>query len=90
MLEKDIERKACEWAKANGWLVYKFVSPSHRSVPDRLFIKGGRVVFIEFKRSGGKLTKGQHREEVRLADAGAEVRVAYSVEAAKDILLGLL
>ena len=86
MLEKDIERKACEWARANGWLAFKFTSPSRRSVPDRLFIRAGRVVFIEFKRLGGKLTSGQAREIQRLRAAGAEVYVAYSVEEAKGIL----
>jgi hypothetical protein len=86
MLEKDIERRSCEWARANGWLVYKFTSPSRRSVPDRMFIRGGRVVFIEFKRPGGELTSGQVREIERLRAAGAEVHVAYSVEDVKEIL----
>lgn len=85
-LEKDIERKACDWAKAEGWLVYKFTSPARRSVPDRLFIKDGRAVFIEFKRPGGKLTEGQHRELQRLQSAGMDAEVAYSVEDAKWFL----
>lgn len=86
MLERDIESKACEWARAAGWLVYKFTSPSRRSVPDRMFIQGGRVVFIEFKRPGGELTSGQTREIERLLVAGVEVHVAYSVEEVKEIL----
>jgi hypothetical protein len=86
MLEKDIERKACEWARAHGWLAFKFTSPSRRSVPDRLFVRDGRVIFIEFKAAGGRLTSGQAREIQRLLEAGAEVRVAYSVEGAKEIL----
>jgi hypothetical protein len=32
ILERDIEAKAVKWAKANGWLTYKFVSPSQRGV----------------------------------------------------------
>ena len=47
--ERDIEKKACDLAKAAGWLVFKFVSPSQRGVPDRIFIRQGRIVFIEFK-----------------------------------------
>jgi hypothetical protein len=51
-----------------------------------MFIKDGRVVFIEFKRPGGGLTSGQAREIERLRAAGAEVHVAYSVEDVKEIL----
>ncbi len=86
MLEKDIEAKARKLAIADGWECYKFSSPGRRSVPDRLFIKGGRVVFIEFKRPGGRLTSGQEREIARLRAKGAEVHVCYSVEEAMDAL----
>jgi hypothetical protein len=86
MLEKDIEAKVRAKAIAAGWLVYKFTSPSRRSVPDRLFIRGGRVAFVEFKRPGGTLTAGQAREIDRLRHAGAEVYVCYSVEEACDAL----
>ena len=82
-LEKDIERKACEWAKRQGWLAYKFTSPQRRSVPDRLFLKDGRAVFIEFKRPGGRLTAGQTRELRKLQQAGFMAEVAWSVEDAK-------
>ena len=82
MLEREIESKARAKAIEAGGLCYKFTSPSRRSVPDRLFIRDGRVVFIEFKRPGGKLTSGQEREIERLRRAGAEVHVCYSVEEA--------
>lgn len=53
-LEKEIEKKVCDYAKASGMLVYKFTSPARRSVPDRLFIPEGKsAFFIEFKREGG-------------------------------------
>ena len=85
-LEKDIEKKACEWAKSQGWLTYKFTSPNRRSVPDRIFVKQGHVIFIEFKRPGGRLTSGQEREIEKLVDHGAEVHVAYSVEEVQHCL----
>ena len=50
MLEKDLEKKIVTKAKQLGFLSYKFVSPSNRGVPDRIFIsKNGKVFFIEFK-----------------------------------------
>ena len=86
MLEKEIEQAACKWAVNNGWMQLKFVSPAHRSVPDRMFIKEGRIVFIEFKKPGGKLTDGQTREIARLRAAGADVFVCDSVAGAKEVL----
>ena len=55
MLEKDIERAVCDYAKAKGMLVYKFTSPARSAVPDRLLIsRTGLIVFIEFKRPGAR------------------------------------
>ena len=64
--ERDIEKKACDLAKAAGWLVFKFVSPAQRGVPDRIFIRDSRVVFIEFKAPGARPTKLQWRMIERL------------------------
>jgi hypothetical protein len=86
MLEAQIEAAACKEAKADGWRVYKFTSPQRRSVPDRLFIRDGRVVFIEFKRPGEKLTSGQEREIEALRKAGAEVHVCHSTQEVKEVL----
>ena len=86
MLERDIEAKARAKALDRGWLVYKFTSPAHRSVPDRLFIKAGRVVFIEFKSATGELTPGQKREIERLQQHGVECYVCRTAKAAIEHL----
>jgi hypothetical protein len=87
MLEKDIERKVCDYAKKRGCLAYKFTSPGKRSVPDRLFITPtGRVFFIEFKREGKKPTDGQWREIHRLRDAEQDVFVVDNADAGKQIV----
>lgn len=84
--ERDIEKKSCELAKAAGWLTYKFVSPAQRGVPDRIFIKDGRVVFIEFKALGAKPTKLQWCMIERLQGQGCKVFVCDSVEGACNAL----
>lgn len=67
MLEKTIEKKVCDYAKKQGCLVYKFVSPAHRGVPDRMFITPkGRVFFIEFKAPGKRPTPLQTHELIKL------------------------
>lgn len=84
--ERDIEAKVVKWAKANGWLTYKFVSPSQRGVPDRIFIKDGCIVFVEFKAPGKKPTPLQAQTIRKMKDAGCEVWVCDNAESAIDAL----
>lgn len=87
LLEKDVEKRAADWAKRNGWWTRKFTSPAHRSSPDRIFAKGGVVVFIEFKRLGQKPTPKQLHEHEIMRSFGLTVFVSDSVEHAKRVLL---
>ena len=58
-----------------GW-AYKFVSPNHRGVPDRLVLwPGGRAEFVELKAPGKKPTLRQLREHERLRRLGFKVTV---------------
>jgi hypothetical protein len=60
--ETAIESKVVKKAKQLGFLTYKFVSPSNRGVPDRIFISpSGKIFFIEFKSKKGKLSKLQQK-----------------------------
>jgi len=82
MLEKRIEKASVKAAEQRGWLSYKFSSPACRGVPDRIFIKNGRAVFIEYKREGGayKVTALQEYTHNKMREHGAEVHVCRSVE----------
>ena len=51
-LEKAIEKQACKWAESNGWLHYKMNVLGQRGWPDRVFIKKGKVLYVEFKAPG--------------------------------------
>lgn len=87
MKEKDIESKVVGWARANGFLAYKFVSPGNPSVPDRMFISpGGRALFIEFKQPGKRATSRQQREIAKLEYQGCPVVTMNDAEAAIDWL----
>lgn len=73
-LEKEIEKKICDYAKTRGCYVRKFTSPNNRSVPDRLIIAPGNAVgFLEIKRQGQKPTKAQELEIGLLAKQGCDV-----------------
>lgn len=91
-LEKDIEKKATRLAVRSGWLSYKWSSPGHNSVPDRIFIHEGTgtVAFIEFKRVGKSPTPLQERTLSKLDQAGANVCWSDNAEDAVQWLNGLL
>lgn len=87
MLEKVIERRVCDYAKAKGFIAYKFTSPARAAVPDRLFISpNGMVFFIEFKAQGKKPTPQQTREHLKLMGNKALVFVVDNVDEGKRII----
>lgn len=91
MLEKQIEKAVCDYAKEKGCLVYKFSSPGHAAVPDRMFIlPGGRMFMIEFKALGKKPTAPQVREIHRLQKHGIAVHTVSNVEIGKGIVDGTI
>ena len=78
MLEKDIESWAKRKAREAGWYVRKFTSPGNRSVPDDLFLKNGRVFWVEFKATGKEPTELQEDEHKAIRDHGGTVYVCDS------------
>jgi hypothetical protein len=87
LLEKHIEEKVGTYAKEQGFLVYKFTSPSRAAVPDRLYITPrGFIFFVEFKREGQVPTPPQAREHERLRDQGCTVFVIDNVDQGRDMV----
>lgn len=87
MLEKDIERKVCDYAKKKDILSYKFSSPARAAVPDRLFVTPqGRVFFIEFKRPGAKATVAQQREHLKLMERNVKVFVIDDIDKGRAVI----
>jgi hypothetical protein len=58
MKESVIEKKVCDYATKQGWLVFKCTGV--KGVPDRILHKDGKTVYIEFKRLEGKTTPIQN------------------------------
>jgi len=88
VLEKDVEAALVRHAKKKNMLSYKFTSPSCRGVCDRIFISEGRVLFMEIKRSSGRLTDLQIRHQETLKKHGANAVVVYGIEQGKEVLDG--
>ncbi len=86
MIESPMENYVVSRAKAEGWLVRKVRWIGRRNAPDRLYIKAGRVVFLEHKATGKDARVGQQRELERLQAAGVEAYVVDSISQACRIL----
>ena len=87
MLEKQIERRLVEGVKRLGGLCYKFVSPGHPGVPDRIIITAvGRVIFAELKTDTGRLSKLQRYTVSEMQKRGADVRVVKGLDEVKALL----
>ena len=71
MKESEIEARLVRGVKALGGVAYKFVSPGNVGVPDRLVVlPGGRVIFVELKAEGGRLSPMQRQQLARLRRLG--------------------
>jgi len=85
--EKVIEARLRNAIKKMGGRAYKFVSPAHKSVPDRLILlPDRRIYFAEVKRRKGKLTKHQANEIDFIKSLGFDADVLYGVEGVKDYI----
>lgn len=84
--ESTIESNIRLYAEAEGWLSYKIEKTTPSGLPDRLFIKNGRIVFMEIKRSSGSVQKNQNLQKTNLLNHGVEVYVVRKLEEAILIL----
>ena len=84
MKESEIEARLVRGVKALGGVAYKFVSPGNVGVPDRVVVlPGGRVIFVELKAEGGRLSPMQRQQLARLRRLGAD---ACEVKSEKGVV----
>lgn len=84
--ESNIELNVTRHGMKTGWLSFKFNSSNHAGVPDRIFIKNGKTIYIEFKASGEKPRKLQEITFKKMREHGAQVFVVDSIEDGKAVL----
>ena len=71
-VEDTIESTVVGKAERAGWFTRKVAWTGRTSAPDRVFIKDGRTVWIEFKRAKKKAVGLQAKEGQEMMDHGAE------------------
>ena len=78
--ESVIEAHLVKRVKQAGGVAFKWVSPGHSGVPDRIvMLSGGRIIFVEMKAPGKKPTPMQERQHIKLMKLGMWVVVLDSI-----------
>ena len=87
MLERDIERHLVRRAIEHGGKAYKWVSPGHVGVADRIvLLPGGVVWFVELKTVKGRLSAWQKLFAVDLRRMGMNYAVIRSKGEVDELL----
>lgn len=84
--ESKVEKEACKYAELRGWMVVKLMLCSIDSMPDRMFMRKGVVIFIEFKRPGEEATVKQAKRHRDIQAKGVKTFVCDDLDQAKEIL----
>lgn len=84
--EISIERKVVAYAKRNGWFVRKVSWIGQVGAPDRVFIRKGLTIWVEFKAPGRKPRPSQLAEHHLMKRAGSAVFVVDDPEMGIAIL----
>lgn len=83
--EATEERAANKIAKERGWLCEK-VQGYRNGWPDRLYVKNGRHVWVEWKRDNKDPTEQQELRHKEMREAGMEVYVWRHRSEARAVL----
>lgn len=86
MRESYIEGKVCDFAKANDILTMKLAGPNQRGQPDRMFLKDGLILFVEFKGPGKRARALQLRWLRQLEDRGFMAVICDNIEQGTTLL----
>ena len=69
--ERDLEKECRGYVQSYGGALWKWTSPGRRGVQDRiLLIPFAPVVFVEFKRMGGRYSAAQDLRHVWMLGSG--------------------
>ena len=81
MLEKQVEAHFVKSVRRIGGVAYKFTSPAHRGVADRVVcLPDGQTWFVELKKKGGRLAPLQTKFAADMLALGQDYACLWSRE----------
>lgn len=86
--ENDIKRQVKNYLDIKGFFHFHILQGlgAFRGIPDMIAVKAGRVIFLEIKKPGGKLSEYQQRFKETMERVGGEYYVVRSLEEIMKIL----
>ncbi len=81
--ETALKHAAVQYLRLQGWLTYPVVQQgigAVRGMPDRVAIKAGRTIWLEFKAPRGRVSPEQEERFAEMRAAGAEVYIVRALE----------
>lgn len=86
-LEKEIEAAAVKYAESLGCKALKLIDRGRKGFPDRsIFVPGGKLFLVEFKRPKEKPTQVQLEYHATLKKLGFSVYLVDSIVDFKHVL----
>jgi hypothetical protein len=83
--ETALKHACIQYLRLQGWLTYPLIQQgitpvNLRGLPDRIAIKNGRTVYLEFKSPQGRLSEHQEARRMEIEAAGATYLVVRRLE----------
>lgn len=85
--EREVEKYLCKEMNNIGYECIKFVPEQCSGMPDRMvLLDDGRVLWVELKTDGGRLSAIQKYRHAQLAKLGHAVIVVWNKEQVDDLV----
>ena len=85
--ERSLEKKIVSFAESTSWEAYKTKCENRVGFPDRMFVREGRIVFMEVKKEvNGRISPKQEEQIEILVEQGMEAYFVSDLDTAKAIL----
>ena len=89
--ENIVKKQVKDWLYWRGWFSFHVLQGlgAYRGIPDRIAVKGGRVLFIEVKSKSGVLSDDQRRFKETIEAQGGYYIIARSCDDVEKYVEGL-
>jgi len=85
--EKELETACTRYAREKGYIAIKLEDTGHNGIPDRLYLKDGKAIFVEFKTLGrGRLSLFQSHWLKQLEKEQFTARTVWTIEEFKELI----